>query len=222
MPRLPLFPLGTVLYPGAPLPLRLFEPRYVAMLAELTTGPQPGRFGVVAIRAGHEVGAHSVHSLHRVGCVAVLEDVQRQADGSYSITTVGSQRFTLRSVVDDEGDGVRYHVGSVEWLPERIVDGDRVTQLARVVRSRLLGYRRMFGEQAQTGEGRVPGDATALSYRIGQLVALPLEDRQALLDCPDTDERLALAAHLLRREQVLVSTLQAVPGTVQAPPNSLN
>lgn len=223
MPHLPLFPLGTVLCPGAQLPLRIFEPRYVAMLADLAGGPQqPARFGVIAIRTGHEVGAHNARSLHRVGCVAMLRDVARQEDGSYAITTVGSERFALRGIVDDGFMRTPYHVGSVEWLPERVSDTERVESLARIVRTRLVGYRRMFGDEVETGEGRAAGDATALSYRVGQLVALPMEDRQALLECPDTDARLALAARLLRREQVLVSTLKAVPGTAQAPPFSAN
>lgn len=220
MPRLPLFPLGTVLFPGADLPLRIFEPRYVAMLATLAAGPQPGRFGVVAIRAGHEVGAHNVRSLHRVGCVARLEDVTLQPDGSYAITTVGAQRFALREVVADEP--VPYHVGSVEWLPEGVAAGPRTEELSRVVRRRLVGYQRMFTAEPSTGEARSPGDPTALSYRVGQLVALSLEDRQALLECLDTDTRLALGARLLRREQVLVSQLQAVPGSIQTPPFSAN
>ncbi len=222
MPHLPLFPLGTVLCPGAPLPLRIFEPRYVEMLAALAGGPQPGRFGVVAIRAGHEVGAHNARSLHRVGCVAELREVERQADGSYAIATVGVERFALRGIVDDGFHRTPYHVGSVEWLPERVTDEERVADLARVVRTRLVGYRRMFGDETETGEVRTPGDATALSYRVAQLVALPIEDRQALLACDDTDARLALGARLLRREQVLVSTLQAVPGSAQAPPFSAN
>lgn len=220
MPRLPLFPLGTVLFPGAALPLRIFEPRYVAMLATVAAGRRPGRFGVVALRAGHEVGAHNAHSLHRVGCVAELEDVTRQPDGSYAIATRGTQRFALREVVQDES--VPYHVANVEWLPEGGAAGPRTGDLARVVRSRLMGYQRMFTAESQPPEGRAPGDATALSYRVGQLVALPLEDRQSLLECLDTDTRLALGARLLRREQVLVSQLHAVPGTVQAPPFSAN
>lgn len=220
MPRLPLFPLGTVLFPGAHLPLRIFEPRYVEMLHTLASGPQPGRFGVVAIRAGHEVGTNGAHSLHSVGCVAALQHVDHQPDGSYAVNAIGTQRFALRGVVD-ERDGPSYHVGSVEWLDEPIADPIRVDQLARLVRRRLVDYKHVLGDQTPLEE-RAADNPTVLSYRVGELVALSLSDRQSLLACRSTDERLQRAAALLRRECTLVSTLQAVPGQVQAPPFSAN
>ena len=67
-----------------------------------------------------------------------------------------------------------------------------------------------------------PNDPTALSHRVGELLALPLEDRQALLACETTADRLALAAHLLHREETLVRRLHAVPGNVSTPPFSAN
>ena len=69
---LPLFPLGTVLFPGGLLPLHIFEPRYRALMHDLMSEPEPWSFGVVAIREGHEVGADSLRSLYDVGCNAVI------------------------------------------------------------------------------------------------------------------------------------------------------
>ena len=85
--RLPLFPLGTVLFPGLVLPLHIFEPRYRTLVADLVALPEsePRRFGVVAIRAGREVGADGVRALHAVGCTAELRQVQRHEDGRYDI-----------------------------------------------------------------------------------------------------------------------------------------
>lgn len=69
MATLPLFPLGTVLMPGAQLPLQIFEPRYVALLRDLLAGQDERSplFGVVAIREGYEVGDDGVRALHPVG-----------------------------------------------------------------------------------------------------------------------------------------------------------
>lgn len=219
MPQLPLFPLGTVLFPGARLPLRVFEPRYVAMLGHLAAGPQPGRFGVVAIRSGHEVGRGNARALHRIGTTAVLTRVQHAPDGTYDVETVGERRFALRGLSDARQP---YHVGTVEWLGEPLGDRERVHDRANRVRARLVDYRRLFGSDETTTLSLTPNDPTALSHRVGELFALPLEDRQALLACENTADRLALAAHLLRREETLVRRLQAVPGTLPTPPISAN
>src|SRR5580692_421875 len=76
---LPLFPLSTVLFPGMRLPLHIFEERYQTLVADLLAGPEPRRFGVIAIRAGTEVGADSVAALHEVGCVAVVRQAAPSA-----------------------------------------------------------------------------------------------------------------------------------------------
>ena len=72
---LPLFPLGAVLYPGMILPLHIFEERYRQLVRDLLDGPDPRRFGVIAIRKGRETGIEGVHSLYEVGCTATLRRV---------------------------------------------------------------------------------------------------------------------------------------------------
>jgi uncharacterized protein len=80
---LPLFPLGTVLLPGSPLPLRIFEPRYRQLVADLLELPAANRgFGVVAIREGHEVGSESVRALYEVGCLALVTEIEESPDGT--------------------------------------------------------------------------------------------------------------------------------------------
>ncbi|HEY7880701.1 MAG TPA: LON peptidase substrate-binding domain-containing protein, partial [Streptosporangiaceae bacterium] len=69
---IPLFPLGTVLYPALLLPLHIFEDRYRQLVGDLLEGPEPRRFGVIAIRRGRETGIDGVSALYEVGCAAVL------------------------------------------------------------------------------------------------------------------------------------------------------
>src|SRR5580704_6996140 len=85
--KLPLFPLGTVLYPGLLLPLHIFEERYRHLVRDLLAGPEPPSFGVVAIREGRETGIDGVSALFQVGCTAVLRQVQRYPDGRYDIVS---------------------------------------------------------------------------------------------------------------------------------------
>src|SRR5918995_734800 len=86
----PLFPLHVVLFPGAPLPLHVFEPRYREMMADILGDAEPGpesTFGVVCIREGYEVGAPA--ETHDVGCLATIEKVVRNPDGTMELLVRG-------------------------------------------------------------------------------------------------------------------------------------
>src|SRR3954452_11685275 len=109
---IPLFPLGTVLFPRAPPAPHIFEDRYRTLMADLLDLPDDARrFGVVAIRSGREVGADGVKALHDVGCMAVLTAERAAPDGTFDIETVGSARFRVVSL-DTERPYLR---ATVEW-----------------------------------------------------------------------------------------------------------
>lgn len=221
---LPLFPLGTVLAPGARIPLRIFEPRYVEMLRTLLDSREAPEFGVVAIRCGHEVGAGAARDLFDVGCSAVLEHVEALPDGAgYAVRARAERRFRLDDV---DATGRPYLVGDVTWLPERDGNLTRVEALARLVRSRLLAYRLLIGADGDlaqaTGVDDRPLDPRHLSYRVGDLMLLPLADRQVLLEATTTENRLDAARRMLRREHRLVSTLHALPVPLEVDPPSAN
>src|SRR4051812_27267459 len=117
---IPLFPLGTPLFPGIVLPLQIFEPRYRRLMRDLLTLPEGGDrrfFGVVAIRQGWEVQHIApAEALYDVGCTARVQAVRQQADGGFRIVTVGGERFRLLDVV--VGEDPPYLQGRVEWLAE--------------------------------------------------------------------------------------------------------
>ena len=93
--ELPLFPLQTVLYPGLPIPLHVFEDRYRRMFKRILDGDR--RFGVVAIVKGRDVDVGVTY--HPVGCVAEVADVHRHADGRLDVVARGRSRFTIDGVV---------------------------------------------------------------------------------------------------------------------------
>jgi ATP-dependent Lon protease len=117
---IPLFPLGTPLFPGMVLPLHVFEPRYRRLVLDLLAHPEDGDrrfFGVVAIRQGWEVERVApAEALYDIGCTARLQMVRPQSDGGFRIVTVGGDRFRLRDVV--VGEDPPYLQGEVEWLAE--------------------------------------------------------------------------------------------------------
>jgi Lon protease-like protein len=117
---IPLFPLGTPLFPGVVLPLQIFEPRYRRLMHDLMALPDSGDrrfFGVVAIRQGWEVEQVApAEALYDIGCTARLQAVRPQSDGGFRIVTVGGDRFRLLDVV--VGDDPPYLQAEVEWLDE--------------------------------------------------------------------------------------------------------
>jgi ATP-dependent Lon protease len=117
---IPLFPLGTPLFPGVVLPLQIFEPRYRRLMHDLLALPEAGDkrfFGVVAIRQGWEVEQIApAAALYDIGCTARVQAVRPQTDGGFRVVTIGGERFRLLDVV--VGDDPPYLQGEVEWLAE--------------------------------------------------------------------------------------------------------
>jgi Lon protease-like protein len=117
---IPLFPLGTPLFPGVVLPLHVFEPRYRRLVLDLLAMPEESErrfFGVVAIRQGWEVERIApAEALYDIGCIARLQMVRPQSDGGFRVVTVGGERFRLRDVV--VGEDPPYLQGEVEWLAD--------------------------------------------------------------------------------------------------------
>ena len=205
---LPLFPLGTVLYPGVVLPLHIFEKRYRRLVRDLLDQPAgPRSFGVVAIKEGREVGRDGVTALHEIGCTAELRRVEAYDDGRFDIIAVGVSRFRVVRV-----DASQPMVGEVELLPDVSTD-EAITLSARAVR--------MFGsyrEALLTAQGlladeppQLPDDPVELSYVIAASMLVDMSDKQELLATSTVDERLALEVAILRRESALVSQLSTRP-----------
>lgn len=93
-----MFPLGSVLFPHMPLPLKLFEPRYLRMLGDLLDDPSPA-FGVVLIERGHEVGGGD----QRFGVGTMAEILQVEAyEGFMAVLARGADRFEVSRWLPDE------------------------------------------------------------------------------------------------------------------------
>jgi Lon protease-like protein len=222
---LPLFPLGTVLMPGASLPLHIFEPRYRQLTLDLVTGVVPEKeFGVVAVREGFSPDDDGMAGLHAVGCTARLDDVRRLPDGRFDIVTRGARRFRL---IDVDAESKPYLMGSVEYVPDSedpAAAGELLPMLTAAARA---AHRRYCSTAWKTGDWAEPdGDAdpSTLAHVLASDCLLPISDRQSLLEETSPVERLRMTRALLARETGLLVQLKAVPAplTTYAVENSVN
>jgi Lon protease-like protein len=206
---LPLFPLGTVLFPGLVLPLHVFEPRYRALVRDLISLPEgePRVFGVIAIKEGTSVGEAPV-TLYDVGCTAELRQVTPHPDGRFNIVTVGRQRFRLAGIIESE---TPYVTAQVEYLPEEPGDGELAESLVPSVQAVFQRYLALIRTDSSSVGEQLPDDPTVLSHVIAATAALALADRQKLLSLPDTAARLTAERHLLSREVALLRQVRAIP-----------
>jgi len=212
---LPLFPLGTVLFPGLLLPLQVFEPRYRTLMADLMSEPEPWSFGIVAIREGHEVGTDSVKSLYDVGCVAVIQQVEQLPDGRFAMIVAGDRRFRIHDVDESRP----YLQADVVALDEP-APGDGAVELSATAREQFTDY--CAGLGAPAAAANVPDDPASLSYVIAATMMLPLADRQSLLEQPEVEQRLRAETQLLTRELALLRTGTMPVTQPKLPPYSQN
>ena len=210
MPSLPLFPLGTVLLPGARLPLQLFEPRYLELARSLAEqGEDERRFGVNLIRKGHEVGPDAVHDLHGIGCEARV-DAMALAESPIGtvvhLVATGVRRFRLDGV--DEAAGTAFTTGLVTWLGEPVVTDDpAVADLAERTLREHAAYLARLGVEAEPVEAPV----SQVAYRVAERMVLDPGDRQRVLEGSDAATRLRTVLTLLRREGAIVDRFGALP-----------
>ncbi len=212
---IPLFPLGTVLFPGDRAPLRIFEDRYLRLLDDLAGHPGPEKaFGIVAIRRGHEVGADRASELYEVGCLAVIEALDQDGAG-VSIVVRGTRRFRIDRLVPDS---TPYPRAEVTLLPEPTGSNAEVADRESAARRAFAAYVGLVGAGADLPED----DPIATSYAIAAGIRLQLADRQRLLEADSAADRLALATRLLHRERQFITRWNAVPGLPDLGGASLN
>jgi uncharacterized protein len=207
--RLPLFPLGTVLFPGLVLPLHIFEERYRQLVRDLMEGPEPGRFGVIAIKKGRETGVDGVSALYEVGCTATLREIQEHDDGRFDLVTVGTQRFRLAGL-DSSGP---YLQGDVEPIAEDTGEAAAAGLAAHAVAEAFRRYVDTLAAHglAQVSIPELPEEPVLLSYLVAAAMIIDLPERQALLTEPDALSRLTAEQALLAREMTMLRTLTARP-----------
>lgn len=198
--EVPLFPLHVVLFPGAALPLHVFEPRYREMMAGVLADPEPA-FGVVCIREGYEVGAPA--ETHEVGCLAAVERVEHHDDGTMDMIVRGTHRFRVTERPPDDP----YPRGTVSVMKETVGRApERAVQIARTALERYVEVAaRIAGREPP--EMTFPSEPIEASYAASMMLAVDLPVVQQLLEAKTAVERLAEVAKIARSEAHLLETV---------------
>jgi len=180
-----LFPLNIVLFPAGPLPLRIFETRYVDMVRRCMR--ESASFGVVLIREGHEVGPAETFD---VGTAAKIVDFHQLSDGLLGLSCIGEQRFRIRSR-RRQADGL--NLAEVDWLPvePEVPVPERHARLAALLKDVLP----QLGE-VYTGIKMHLDDAAWVGHRLAEILPIPLPDKQSCLELDDPIQRLDVLSPL--------------------------
>jgi Lon protease-like protein len=196
----PLFPLGTVLFPGGVLPLRIFEARYMDMVRACMQSGSP--FGVCMITRGSEVGAAADHEA--LGCLANIIDWDMEQLGLLQIRARGGQRFeALERRVQRDGL-VRARIRLIA------PDTDAEVPAPFVVLAQLL--RRIVGDLVEreanplnrmVAEPYAYDSAVWVSNRLCEFLPIPMKARQKLMELSDPMARLSLVRQFLEQRQVI-------------------
>lgn len=198
---LPMFPLGSVLFPSLTLPLHVFEPRYRAMTDHLLHDAARPEFGVVLIERGSEVGGDDVR--HDVGTVALVREAAELPDGRWALLAVGVRRLRV-----------------VEWLPDdpwpqaRVADfpdvgparedDSALWSSARATLRRVLGLAAELGEASVAATIELSDDPGLGSFQGAAVAPIGPADQYRVLGAPDVGERLTLLQTLLDEQAELL------------------
>ncbi len=204
---LPLFPLNSVLFPGVPIFLHIFEERYKQMINRCISQRKP--FGVVLIEEGVEVGGSA--EPHEVGCSAEIVKVERLPDGRMNIVAIGQNRFRVLSTSQQQ----LYLQGEVEEFPLATSYGLKslADRLHKQVEAYIDVLREIDAVQIRVNEG-LPDDPIDLGYLAAYVLQVSAETKQQILEQPNARDMLLLLHEQYKTELSLLRAYNPDSGTI--------
>ncbi|MBW8826781.1 MAG: LON peptidase substrate-binding domain-containing protein [Acidobacteria bacterium] len=200
MTETPMFPLGTVLFPYAGLPLRAFEPRYLELVRHcLDTTPE---FGVALIERGREVGGGDQR--FDIGCIARIVETAEDPRGFWHLVTVGTRRIRIERWLDD----APYPRAEIEEWPDGPASPDAAARVGTVVPQlrRVQAMAAELGVSVASVDVTVDDDPTVASYQLAAMAPLGMLDRLTLLGAVTPDARLIRLGELLTETEALLAS----------------
>lgn len=206
-PLLALFPLNTVLFPGATLSLHIFEPRYRQMINRCVQLKQP--FGVVLIRQGDEV-ASAEHpepvEPYEIGTTAIIQQVLKWPDGRMLLSAQGGERFRITRIVQHEP----YLVAEVEAIPDEVTP--EAIAITEEVRTLYVKHRDAIAHATGVAQdmAELPDDPVGVSFELSDRFRVVNDSKQQLLEA-ELDDRLAAIVEALNHELRLLPRVTTTP-----------
>jgi Lon protease-like protein len=195
--RLPIFPLSAVLFPGTPLPLHIFEPRYKRMLADCLASDR--RFGVTPVQAAREVPGPGT-----IGCVAEVRVNQELPDGRSNIVVLGGTRFVLSRLLDESLPYLVALVQPFDDEPGTEPSAEETAAVRELFTHYFAGLRQL--NDAEPEEPTLPEDPLTLSFQVSGAIECDAGVKQRLLAERSTARRVEALRLLL---PVLTSAVEA-------------
>lgn len=211
--ELPIFPLNTVLFPGMPLSLHIFEERYKSMIHECVETGAP--FGVALIREGIEA-LGPLAEPYSVGCTAEIAQVQPLLGGRMNILVLGRERFRILTLQRD----ALYLKGLVQDFPLGKALGEDATACCRKLRPWVEEYLLLLSEAGDVDFDveQLPSEPQSLAYLAATVLQIPNEQKQELLSTPAASNLLSQTRAHYRRELPLLRRLLAEDETAPEGP----
>jgi len=186
-PTVPLFPLGTVLFPDGPLPLRIFEPRYLDMVSRCLR--EDAEFGVVLITSGRDTGTVETTD---VGTLARIVDWYQGSDGILGITARGTRLFRLHGVTR-QPDGLYLADAEILPAPPSCPLPDEFRPMATLLASVIDDLGRLYDAVEKRYD-----DAAWVGHRLAEILPMSPAEKQRCLELADPVELLAFLRPMLR------------------------
>ncbi len=196
--QIPLFPLNTVLFPGMVLPLQVFEPRYLKMVARCLS--DEGCFGVVLIREGGEVGPTA--EPYGVGTLARIQSVDKEPGGTLHIVAVGVRRFQINEMLEDQP----WPSADITEWPIDPGEPSTVERLSDRVRALFGEYRTNLSEATnlKLKINSIPDEPEALASLVAIAMQIELRDKQKVIEAETLPAMLEAEVGLLAREKMIL------------------
>jgi Lon protease-like protein len=212
--ELSLFPLNTVLFPGTPVTLHIFEERYKRMFRRCITQQEP--FGVVLIQKGLEA-LGPIAEPFSIGCTARITFVEELEGGRLNVIGVGGERFRITSVNRD----LEYLVGNVEILPLDYEPQQDLLLAGRDLRPWVKQYLRLLidADLIKLNLESLPYDPLEFAYLSAYFLQTPIHQKQELLEVSRGTQLIEDIRGIYRREVALLRNMlaeKALSGDSQA------
>jgi len=201
MPVMPMFPLDSVLLPGMPMPLRIFEERYLKLLGDLVTQENP-EFGVVLIERGSQVGGGDKRM--NIGTIASVTDIGT-SEQFYGLESVGTQRFRVNAWLPDDP----YPIADIDFLPDLIWEETLMPVRVHLETKarQLLAFASEFGDLQYGADVVLSDDPIDACWQLAGILPTGSLDQADLLECRSAEELLSRTYEIVKSADVALRAM---------------